>query len=173
MNRCDIREEETTDALNALYVTQVPATGVSSCGPHTIAAGTSASNSYNISGQLEQSKKRKITLKDGNGLVERSYPTPLPLPLMSNHQATTKNNKIIDSEHCPFKRDYGSKHELGPVSTSADFVVENQKFKHKSRNRYSDEGLFFCISVTYFLYDIHYLTMQFHHMLSLGICISC
>uniref|UniRef100_A0ACD5YL18 Uncharacterized protein n=1 Tax=Avena sativa TaxID=4498 RepID=A0ACD5YL18_AVESA len=39
MNRCDIGEDETTDALNTLYVTQVPAAGVSSCGPHTVDAG--------------------------------------------------------------------------------------------------------------------------------------
>lgn len=140
MNRCDIREEETTDALNALYVTQVPATGVSSCGPHTIAAGTAVSNSYNISGQLEQSRKRKITLKDGNGLVESSYPTPSSISLMSNHQASTKNNRTSDSVHYSFERDYGSKHELGPVSTSADFAEEKQKLKHKNRNSYSDEG---------------------------------
>uniref|UniRef100_A0ACD5XQ29 Uncharacterized protein n=1 Tax=Avena sativa TaxID=4498 RepID=A0ACD5XQ29_AVESA len=140
MNRCDIGEDETTDALNTLYVTQVPAAGVSSCGPHTVAAGTAASNSYNISGQLEQSRKRKITLKDENTLVESSYPTPSPIPLMSNPQVPTKNKRTIDSDHYPFEANFGNKHGLGPVSTSADFVVENQKLKHKRCNSYSDRG---------------------------------
>lgn len=141
MNRCDISEDETTNALNALYVTPVPATGVSSGVPHTAAAGTATSSTYNISGHLEQSRKRKNALKDGNGMAESSYPMPASIPLMSNQQAPTKNKKTVDGEHYPFEGDSVSKHGPGPVSRSADFVVEKQKSKHKNRSSYSDGGI--------------------------------
>ncbi|KQK21712.1 uncharacterized protein LOC100830897 isoform X2 [Brachypodium distachyon] len=138
MNRCDIGEDETTNALNALYATQAPATGVSSGGPHTAAAGTAVSSTHSISGQLEQSRKR--TLKDGNGLHESSYPTPSSFPLMRNQQAPTENKRTVDGEHYPFERDSVSKHGLEQVSKSANFVVEKQKNKHNSHSSYSDGG---------------------------------
>lgn len=133
MNRCDIGEDETTDALNALYATQVPATG----GLRTAAAGIAASSTYNISGQFEQSRKRKSTLKDGNDLVESSYHSSSSIPLMSNQQTPTKNKRSVDGEPYRFERDSASKHGLGPVSKSADYVVERQTLKHSS---YSDGG---------------------------------
>ncbi|KAF0887847.1 hypothetical protein E2562_004057 [Oryza meyeriana var. granulata] len=139
MNRCDISEEETTNALNALYVTQIPATGVSSGGPHTAHAGAAASSTYNISGQLGQSRKRKNALKDENCLVESSYPAPASMAITSNQQAPAKI-KEVGSEHYPNDRDSVSTHDLGPVGKSADLVAEKQKSKHKSCSSHSDGG---------------------------------
>lgn len=122
-------------------VTSVPATGVSSGGPRTAAAGTATSSTYNINGQLEQSRTRDNDLKDGNGMAESSYPTPASIPPMSNQQTPTNNKRTVDGEHYPFERDSLSKHGLGPVSRSADFVVEKQKSKHKNCSSYSDGGI--------------------------------
>ncbi|XP_062211259.1 cysteine-tryptophan domain-containing zinc finger protein 3-like [Phragmites australis] len=138
MNRCDISQDETTDALNALYVIPALATGVSSGGPHTAGAGTATSSVYNISGQIEQSRKRKIAPSDGNGLVESSYHTPLSIPLMSNQQDPSKNKRTIDGEHYNFKKHSVNKH-LRPMSRSADLVSEKQKSKH-NHSSYSDGG---------------------------------
>uniref|UniRef100_A0A0D9VTY6 CW-type domain-containing protein n=1 Tax=Leersia perrieri TaxID=77586 RepID=A0A0D9VTY6_9ORYZ len=140
MNRCDISEDETTNALNALYVAPIPASGVSSGGPHTAHAGAAASSTYNISGQLGQNKKRKTTLKDEQCLVESSYPTPASTTLTSNQVAPAKNNEF-DSEHYPNNRDSVKTHDLGQVSKSVDLVAERHKSKHKSRSRHSDGDL--------------------------------
>ncbi|XP_006650076.2 cysteine-tryptophan domain-containing zinc finger protein 3-like isoform X2 [Oryza brachyantha] len=142
MNRCDISEDETTNALNALYVTQIPATGISSGGPHTGHAGAAASSTYNIIGQLGQNRKRKNALKDENCLVENSYlPAPASVTIMSNQRAPAKNKEVVDSERYPNDSDFVRRHELGPVSKSADHFAEKQKSKHKSRSSHFDGDL--------------------------------
>ncbi|KAG8063375.1 hypothetical protein GUJ93_ZPchr0003g18536 [Zizania palustris] len=144
MNRCDISEDQTTNALRSLSTldaTPIPVTDVSLGGPHTKHAGAAASSTYNINEQLGQSRKRKNALKDENCLVESSYPIPASMTLLSNHQqAPTKNKDAVDSEHYPHERDSVIKHDLGPASKSADLVAERQKSKHKSRSNHSDGG---------------------------------
>ncbi|KAL5219077.1 hypothetical protein ABZP36_019761 [Zizania latifolia] len=143
MNRCDISEDQTTNALRSLSTldaTPIPANGISSGGPHTKHAGAAASSTYNISEQLGQSRKRKNALKYENCLVESLYPIPASMTLLSNQQAPTKNKDTVDSEHYPHERDSVIKHDLGPASKSADLVAERQKSKHKSRSSHSDGG---------------------------------
>uniref|UniRef100_A0A0E0KDN7 CW-type domain-containing protein n=1 Tax=Oryza punctata TaxID=4537 RepID=A0A0E0KDN7_ORYPU len=139
MNRCDISEDETTNALNALYVTQIPAAGVSSGGSHTAHASVAASSTYNISGQLGQSRKRKNALKDEN-CHEHDQQAPAKMTVTNNQQAPAKNREVVDSEHYPNDRDPVSTHDLVPLSKSAFLVAERHKSKHKSRSSHSDGG---------------------------------
>ncbi|KAJ1297150.1 hypothetical protein BS78_01G355800 [Paspalum vaginatum] len=137
MNRCDISEDVTTEALNALYTIPAPATAVSSGGHHAAGAGTATSSPYDMSGQFEQSRKRKNALTDGNGLAESSYHTRLSTPLMSNQQDPSRNKRTTDDMHHSFEGDPVNKLGLKPVSRSADLVSEKQK-NHSS---YSDGGM--------------------------------
>lgn len=84
MNRCDISEDETTGALNALFAIPATATTLSSGSPHTAVTGTATSITYNISGQFEWIRKRKIAPSNRKDLAESSYHTPSLTPSMSN-----------------------------------------------------------------------------------------
>lgn len=134
MNRCDISEDETTEALNALFAIPVTATTFSSGGPHTAGAGTgtgtASSSTYNISGQFERSRKRKSAPSNGKDLAESSYHTPLLTPSMSNQQDPIRHKKTTDGMRYSSERDSVSKHGSRPVSKST---------VHSS---YSDEGSF-------------------------------
>ncbi|WVZ56916.1 hypothetical protein U9M48_007382 [Paspalum notatum var. saurae] len=137
MNRCDISEDVTTEALNALYTIPAPAPAVSSGGRHAVGAGTATSSAYNMSGQFEQSRKRKNAPTDGDCLAESSYHTQLSTPLMSNQQNPSRNKRTTDGMHHSFEGDSMNKHGLKPVSRTADLISEKQK-NHSS---YSDGGI--------------------------------
>ena len=157
MNKCDISEDETTSALYALYVTQIPAAGVSSGGPHTAHASVAASSTYNISGQLGQSRKRKNALKDEN-CYEHDQQAPAKMTLTSNQQAPAKNREVVDSEHYTNDRDPVSTHDLVPQSKSAS---ERHKSKHKSRSSHSDGGSALFHVYCLYLADMYYLLIFF------------
>ncbi|XP_062189912.1 cysteine-tryptophan domain-containing zinc finger protein 7-like [Phragmites australis] len=133
MNRCDISEEETTNALNALYVIPAPANGNPSVGhPHVASAGLATSSTFNVSGHAEQNRKRKNVLIDGNVLVEGSHPAQASVHPMSNHHAPTKIKSSADGNQYPIERD--------SVSKSVDPYIEKKRSKSKNRGSYSDGG---------------------------------
>ncbi|XP_021301357.1 uncharacterized protein LOC8082661 isoform X3 [Sorghum bicolor] len=142
MNRCDISEDETTEALNALFAIPATAATFSSGGPHTAGAGTgtATSSAYNISGQFERSRKRKNAPSNGKDLAGSSYRTPLLTPSMSNQQDPIRDERTTDDMHYSSKTDSVSKHGPRPVSKSADLVSEKLKPKHRNHSSYSDEG---------------------------------
>ncbi|XP_066351137.1 cysteine-tryptophan domain-containing zinc finger protein 3-like isoform X2 [Miscanthus floridulus] len=141
MNRCDISEDETTEALNALFAIPATATTFSSGSPHTAGTGTAASSAYNISGQFERSRKRKNSPSNGKDLAESSYHTPSLTPSMSNQQDPIRDERTTDDTRYSSERDSVSKHGPRPVSKSADLISEKLKPKHKNHSSYSDEGI--------------------------------
>ncbi|TVU47055.1 hypothetical protein EJB05_06633 [Eragrostis curvula] len=127
MNRCDISEDETTNALNALYLIPAPAIGVSSGGPHTAGGDIAILSAQNISAQLDKCGEKKTSPGHGNGLNESSYHTPLETPPTCNEQNSKKQERIVDYKNDKFEKDSVSKDDLMPMSKSANLLYEKQK----------------------------------------------
>ncbi|KAK8461042.1 hypothetical protein SEVIR_2G438100v4 [Setaria viridis] len=133
MNRCEISEEETTNALNALYVIPAPANGIPSVGhPHVASAGLVTSSTSHLNGPVEQSRKRKNTLNDGNFVTEGSHQAQASGHLMSNQHAPSKSKSYADGSQYSIERD--------SVSKLVDPTIEKKKSKSKHRSSYSDGG---------------------------------
>ncbi|WVZ67015.1 hypothetical protein U9M48_016160 [Paspalum notatum var. saurae] len=129
MNRCEISEEETTNALNALYVIPAPANGIPSVGhPHAASAGQVTSSGCNINGHVEQSRKRKSGLNDGEG----SHRTQASGHPMNSQHAPSKSKSHADGNQYPIERD--------SVSKSLDPTIEKKRSKSKHHSSYSDGG---------------------------------
>ncbi|ONM26037.1 CW-type Zinc Finger [Zea mays] len=130
MNRCEISEEETTNALNALYV-PAPANGIPSVGlPHVASSGLVTSSTPNMNGHIEQSRKRKNVLSDGNFVAEGSHQTQGSGHPMSNQHAPNKSKTHTDGIQYPIDRD--------SVSKSVDPTIKKQRSKSKHHSSYSD-----------------------------------
>ncbi|KAL6896574.1 hypothetical protein ACP4OV_007146 [Aristida adscensionis] len=133
MNRCDVSEEETTNALNALYVIPAPANGVPPVGHnHAASAGLVTSNTCNVNGHVELSRKRKNVPGDGSVLVEGSHQTQASAHPMSNQHVSTKSKSSADGNHYPTERD--------SISKLVDPSIEKKRSKSKNRDSYSDGG---------------------------------
>ncbi|TVU37312.1 hypothetical protein EJB05_10621 [Eragrostis curvula] len=132
-NRCEVSEEETTNALNALYVIPAPANGIPSAGhPHVASAGLVTSTITNVNGHVEQSRKRKGALNDGTALVEGSHQTQSSVHPMSNQHAPIKSRSSADDNQYSAERD--------SISKSFDPSFEKKRSKSKHRDSYSDGG---------------------------------
>lgn len=132
MNRCDVGEEETTNALNALYVIPPPANGIPSVGhPHAASSGPATANTFSINGHAEQSRKRKSFPGDGSALVDSSHPTQASA-YSTITQPPPRVRSTADTNHYPSERD--------SVSKSVDVSTEKKKSKSKNRGSYSDGG---------------------------------
>ncbi|XP_044964411.1 cysteine-tryptophan domain-containing zinc finger protein 7-like [Hordeum vulgare subsp. vulgare] len=132
LNRCDVGEEETTNALNALYVIPPPANGIPSVGhPHAASSGLATASTFSINGHAEQSRKRKSFPGDGSALVDSSHPTQAPA-YSTITQPPPRIKSTADSNHYPSERD--------SVSKLVDISTEKKKSKSKNRGSYSDGG---------------------------------
>lgn len=132
MNRCDVGEEETTNALNALYVIPPPANGIPSVGhPHAASSGLTTANTFSINGHAEQSRKRKSFPGDGSAVVDSAHPTQASA-YSTITQPPPRFKSTADSNHYPSERD--------SVSKSVDVSTEKKKSKSKNRGSYSDGG---------------------------------
>ncbi|CAD6222653.1 unnamed protein product [Miscanthus lutarioriparius] len=132
MNRCEISEEETTNALNALYV-PAPANGIPAVGhPHVASSGLVTSSTPNMNGHIEQNRKRKNVLSDGNFVAEGSHQTQGSGHPMSNQHAPSKSKTYTDGIQYPIERD--------SVSKSVDPTIEKKRSKSKHHSSYSDGG---------------------------------
>lgn len=141
MNRCEISEEETTNALNALYV-PAPANGIPAVGhPHVASTGLVTSSTPNMNGHIEQNRKRKNIPSDGNFVAEGSHLTQVSGHPMSNQHAPSKSKTHTDGIQYPIDRD--------SLSKSVDPTIKKQRSKSKHHSSYSDGGsiLFLIISV--------------------------
>ncbi|KAF0907714.1 hypothetical protein E2562_020468 [Oryza meyeriana var. granulata] len=132
MNRCEVSEDETTNALNALYVIPAPSNGVASVGhpPHVASAGLATSNTSNVNGHVEQSRKRKNALSDGNGSFEGSELIQASVYPMSNQHAPIRSKGTADSSQFSVERD----------SKSVDHFIEKKRSKSKNHGSSSDGG---------------------------------
>jgi hypothetical protein len=95
MENVPSNEDETPNGLNALYVIPAPAISVSSGGPRPADEDTATLNAQNISGQLGQSRKRKTAMRDGNGLMESSYHTPVETSPMSDQRNRNMKKELL------------------------------------------------------------------------------
>uniref|UniRef100_A0A0D9X2R1 CW-type domain-containing protein n=1 Tax=Leersia perrieri TaxID=77586 RepID=A0A0D9X2R1_9ORYZ len=131
MNRCEFSEDETTNALNALYVIPAPGNGVTSVGhPHVPSAGLATSTIVNVNGHVEQSRKRKNALSDGNGSFEGSQLIQASVYPPSNQNAPIRSKNTTDSSQFPSERD----------SKSVDQFIEKKRSKSKNHGSSSDGG---------------------------------
>jgi hypothetical protein len=143
MNRCEISEEETTNALNALYVMPMPANGIPNAGhPHVASAGLVTSSTSNLNGHAEQSRKRKNALSDGNFVAEGSHLLQASGHPVSNQHTPSKSKSYADGSQYPIERD--------SVSKLVDPIIEKKRSKSKHRSSYSDGG--------YILFDPYYFS---------------
>ncbi|CAL5061103.1 unnamed protein product [Urochloa decumbens] len=133
MNRCEISEEETTNALNALYVIPAPANGIpSAVHPHVASAGLVTSGTSHLNGHVEHSRKRKNALSDGTFAAEGSHLTQASVHPMNNQHAPSKSKSYADGGQYPIERD--------SVSKLVDPTIEKKKSKSKHRSTYPDGG---------------------------------
>uniref|UniRef100_A0A0E0EFY9 CW-type domain-containing protein n=1 Tax=Oryza meridionalis TaxID=40149 RepID=A0A0E0EFY9_9ORYZ len=131
MNRCEVSEDETTNALNALYVIPAPGNGVASVGhSHVASSGLTTSNTLNVNGHVEQSRKRKNTLSDGNVSFDVSQQIQASVYPLSNRHAPIRSKSAADSIQFPVERD----------SKSVDHFVEKKRSKSKNHGSSSDGG---------------------------------
>ncbi|XP_006658949.2 cysteine-tryptophan domain-containing zinc finger protein 7 [Oryza brachyantha] len=131
MNRCEVSEDETTNALNALYVIPAPGNGVAAAGhPHVASSGLTTSNTLSLNGHVEQSRKRKNALNDGNGSFEGSQLTQASVHPLSNQHAPTRSKNTADNSQFPAERD----------SKSVDHFIEKKRSKSKNHGSSSDGG---------------------------------
>ncbi|ONM60732.1 CW-type Zinc Finger [Zea mays] len=132
MNRCEISEEETTNALNALYV-PAPANGIPAVGhPHVASTGLVTSSTPNMNGHIEQNRKRKNIPSDGNFVAEGSHLTQVSGHPMSNQHAPSKTKTYTDGIQYSAERH--------SVSKSVDPIIEKKRSKSKHHSSYSDGG---------------------------------
>uniref|UniRef100_A0ACD5YZA1 Uncharacterized protein n=1 Tax=Avena sativa TaxID=4498 RepID=A0ACD5YZA1_AVESA len=133
MNRCDVGEDETTNALNALYVIPAPANGIPPVGhPHVASSGLTTASSFSVNGHAEQSRKRKSLPGDRSSVIEGCHSSQASAYPLSNQHAPTRIKSTADSNQYPTERN--------SVSKSVDPFTEKKKSKSKSRGSYSDGG---------------------------------
>lgn len=161
MNRCEISEEETTNALNALYVIPAPANGIPSVGhPHVASAGLVTSSTSHLNGHAELSRKRKNALIDGNFVAVGPHQAQAS-GHMNNQHAPSKSKSYADGSQYPIERD--------SVNKLVDPIIEKKKSKSKHRSSYSDGGLSSLFLTVLVSPDVIFLP-HFIHVVSIPLC---
>ncbi|XP_051213779.1 cysteine-tryptophan domain-containing zinc finger protein 7 [Lolium perenne] len=131
MNRCDVGEDETTNALNALYVLPAPANGIPPVG-HSHVASSGLTTAFNVNGHAEQSRKRKSAPGDRISVIDGGHSTQASAYPVSSQHAPTRIKSSADSNQYHTERN--------SVSKSVDPFTEKKKSKSKSRGSHSDGG---------------------------------
>ncbi|XP_038988706.1 cysteine-tryptophan domain-containing zinc finger protein 7-like isoform X2 [Phoenix dactylifera] len=152
MNSCKFSEEETTKALNALYLIPVPESGASLEGHHNVAASSiTSNNSLHLNQKLEHNMqtvpaigKRKTGPKDASNVLNCS--TQFSDPGKRKRQALNKSGSLNDVNQYPCETNLSDKAGLSHASKSNDFTAEKQKKKQKEKHKnlgcYSNGGDF-------------------------------
>ncbi|KAG1338644.1 hypothetical protein COCNU_04G009500 [Cocos nucifera] len=142
MNSCEISEEETTKALNALYVVPVaPGSGVNLEGHHNISAsGITTTNAQYLNQKFEQNsqsvpaiRKRKNGPKDASKVSNHS--TQFSNPVKMNQQASIKNRSLNNASQYPYETNSVDKVGIGHARKLTDFSSEKQKHKQKEKHK--------------------------------------
>ncbi|XP_008802117.2 cysteine-tryptophan domain-containing zinc finger protein 7-like [Phoenix dactylifera] len=152
MNSCEIGEEETTKALNALYlVPAAPETGASLEGHNVAASGITTTNAQYRNQKLERNlqsvpavRKRKNGPKDASNVSNHSIQSSNPVKM--SQQASIKNRSLNNASQYPFETNSLDKVSIGHTRKSTDFSSEKQKHKQKEKHKnlgcYSNGGDF-------------------------------
>ncbi|KAG1371227.1 hypothetical protein COCNU_16G003210 [Cocos nucifera] len=152
MNSCKFSEEETTKALNALYLIPVPESGASLGGHHGVAASSiTSNNALHLNQKLEHNVqsvpaigKKKTGPKDASCVLNRS--TQVSNPVKGKQLASNKNRSLNDVNQYVSETNSSDKAGLSHVSKSNDFTAEKQKQKQKGKHKnlgcYSNGGDF-------------------------------
>ncbi|KAM0947692.1 putative transcription factor & chromatin remodeling CW-Zn family [Dioscorea sansibarensis] len=151
MNRCNISEEETTKALNALYQMPVPQSNTSLNGvPDVAASNTTLADPHHLSHTFDNNMisvgaigKKKHKLKDQANPANDSASLLISSSVKKNQLASLKSRSLNDV-NCPLESNLSSKVVLEHVSKSTDFSSDKQNLKHKEKHRilgrHSDGG---------------------------------
>lgn len=165
MNSCKFSEEETTKALNALYLIPVPEGGASLEGHHNVAASCITSNSaLHLNHKLEHNMrsvpaigKRKTGPKDASNVL--SHSTQVSNLVKGKQQASNKSRSLNDVNQYPFETNLSDKAGLSHASKSNDFTAEKQKQKQKEKHKnpgcYSNGG-----TVLYYLSSSSFISSR-------------
>ena len=152
MNSCKFSEEETTKALNALYLIPVPETGASLEGHHNVAASNITLNhALHLNQKLEHNMqsvpaigKKKTGPKDVSNVLNRS--TQVSNPVKGKQLASNNSRSLNDVNQYVSETNSSDKAGLSHASKSNDFTAEKkkqkQKGKHKNLGCYSNGGTF-------------------------------
>ncbi|RZR81209.1 hypothetical protein BHM03_00007397 [Ensete ventricosum] len=126
MNRCDVSEEETTNALHALYLAPAPApeNGASLVGRDVAAPSASLANGVRLGQNLELhvqnvpiAEKKRSALKDASSIPTHSTPTQIPNFVKKDEQAFVKSRSSNDTnQYLHSEIDSSSKGGLGDHS---------------------------------------------------------
>ncbi|KAJ0977694.1 hypothetical protein J5N97_013168 [Dioscorea zingiberensis] len=148
MNRCNISEEETTKALNALYQIPVPQSntnlnGVPDVAPSNMILADSQHLSHTLDNNMNSAGaigKKKHKLKDQSNPVNDSVFLPISSSIKKIQPASIKSRSLNDVNQ-PLESNLSSKVVLEHVSKSTDFSSDKHKEKkHRFLERHSDEG---------------------------------
>ncbi|CAD5165029.1 unnamed protein product [Musa acuminata subsp. malaccensis] len=152
MNSCEIGEEETTNALIALYLPLAPENGATLDGCHNVASSsTSFAGGLPLGQRIEVNiqnvhgtGKRKNTLKDASDMLSHSTPKCFPDTVNRGQLASVKCEISNEAnKHHPVELNSMNKVGLVNESRSSDFNREKQKIKQKYKQKnlgfYSDE----------------------------------
>nr|XP_019710418.1 uncharacterized protein LOC105057514 isoform X2 [Elaeis guineensis] len=150
MNSCKFSEEETTKALNALYLIPVPETGASLEGHHNVAASNITLNhALHLNQKLEHNMqsvpaigKKKTGPKDVSNVLNRS--TQVSNPVKGKQLASNNSRSLNDVNQYVSETNSSDKAGLSHASKSNEFTAEKkkqkQKGKHKNLGCYSNGG---------------------------------
>ncbi|XP_072974596.1 cysteine-tryptophan domain-containing zinc finger protein 3-like [Typha angustifolia] len=149
LNSCGISEEETTKALNSLYLAPASGLGTVSGGHHDVASSSIAREAgqhltqrldYTMPGNTTAGKKKHGS-KNGSAVANNSNGAN---SAKKNQQSSMENNISHDANQYAFETNSLSKAGLGHGSKSMGLTVEKQMIKHKEKHKnlgcYSDGG---------------------------------
>ncbi|CAL9133271.1 unnamed protein product [Musa textilis] len=152
MNSCEISEEETTNALIALYFPPAPENSATLDGCHNVAgSSTSLAGGLPLGQRIEVNiqnvhgtGKRKNTLKDASDMLSHSTPKCFPDTVNRDQLASVKCEISNEAnKHYPVEMNSMNKVGLVNASRSSNFNREKQKIKQKYKQKnlgfYSDE----------------------------------
>ncbi|GMY16441.1 cysteine-tryptophan domain-containing zinc finger protein 7-like isoform X1 [Fagus crenata] len=145
MNRCTVTQEETTQALVALY--QVPASESQTFlhgNPGGVIAGVTFANvrhpdqnNQNIGlHSMPSSGKKKDGLKETSDATFKDDPSQLSNSMKKNLQASVKGRSLNDVNQSPLM----GEPDFQQLSKSSDLPVKKHKEKQTVRDSYSDGG---------------------------------
>ncbi|WOL06738.1 hypothetical protein Cni_G15472 [Canna indica] len=147
MNRCDISEDETTNALRALYLAPAPESFPTLDDHHVVAASSASLTGevhlgQHLDGKIQNAhgiQKKKSTLKDSFNKTNHSGSTHFPNSVKKGPQIDAKGGNTNGSNH-PLQINSTNRGIFSDASRSTDFNAGKQKYKLKSHGFYSDGG---------------------------------
>ncbi|OVA15012.1 zinc finger protein [Macleaya cordata] len=149
MNRCNVSEEETTKALNALYQVPVPESQNNLLSqPALAASGATLAEVHNLD-QAHQDHtlhpmpilgKKKHGPKEIPNADSCTGPMHLSDLTRKDQQASMKSRSLSDVHHSSLESNQGSKAGFQQLSKSSDSGVEKQRQRQKEKHKLVQDG---------------------------------